>query len=900
MQGTIAAADGLWPSLLSQLCGLPVDTYSGHHQPCPNCGCTDRFRWDDDSGPGSWYCNCCGGKDGRGGGGTGIGLLMRLRDLSFRDAATLVERHLGVSAPGTDHNPPTQQPHPLPRPARARSGKPARTPETPPPGAAPPPLDRGAVSQWLYTDADGQQLFWIQRINLSSGSKAFLHRVWLDGSWHRPAKTDPFTCHWPAPRPLYNLAQLAADSDAPVLLVEGESAADAAADLFPDYVVCTWANGAKAIGQTDWQPLAGRAVTLWPDADTEGAEAMAKVAGLLLQLGATVQHVAPPGTTSADWDHADAPGAKGWDLADATWTPQQAAAWLAGNSKPVHLPPAPPLLQAPPQPPPHDEPPPAPRPHPSAPFRLLGYDQDAFYYQPHSTGQVVRLARGSHTGTNLVALAPLEYWESCYPNKMGANWTSAASDLFRRQAAAGMFNPDTLRGRGAWWDRGRSVLHLGGRLVVDGEAQPLTGDLQTNFHYQRAVALHGPGDAEPLSDDEALLTITMANRFRWDVEASGLLLAGWTCLAPICGVLQWRPHIWLTATASSGKSTILERYVVPLLGDMSLVIVGSSTEAGIRQSLRADALPVILDEAESNERADELRIQNILGLARGSSSDFRGATMKGSANHEAEKFRVRSMFMFSSIATALKRGADKRRFAELQLRPPGADAKADRMRDWESLDKDLDRYITDEYAQWLLARTVRLIPMIRQAVAVLTKAAAAHFDSQGMGDQYGTLLAGAWALQSSRVPTPEEAACMIAGANWQSYQEATEQADEDSCLQRLMQHQLRVESGDGMTYTRTINELVQLAGGHGLNQLEPLSPRAAADTLGRHGIRLDGAYVLVSNTAEGVARILRDTPWASSWGAQMARLPGAVRRGPTHFSGLGTSRCCAVPVRLLD
>jgi putative DNA primase/helicase len=164
----------------------------------------------------------------------------------------------------------------------------------------------------------------------------------------------------------------------------------------------------------------------------------------------------------------------------------------------------------------------------------------------------MRLSASAHASVNLCRLAPLPYWETLYPSKRGVNWTAAASDLFCRQAAVGIFNPDGLRGRGVWWDRGRCVLHLGDRLVIDGQPQLITTPLASKFHYQRTAALDGPGDVRPLSDEEALTVLTIADRFRWDVPASAFLLAGWVTLAPICGALRWRPHVWLTGGAGSG------------------------------------------------------------------------------------------------------------------------------------------------------------------------------------------------------------------------------------------------------------------------------------------------------------------------------------------------------------
>jgi putative DNA primase/helicase len=194
------------------------------------------------------------------------------------------------------------------------------------------------------------------------------------------------------------------------------------------------------------------------------------------------------------------------------------------------------------------------------------------------------------------------------------------------------------------------------------------------------------------------------------VPASGLLIAGWVALAPICGALDWRPHIWLTAGSGSGKSAILDRYLGPLLGDLALHVAGNTSEAGLRQTLRADALPVVFDEAESNERPDQQRMQSVLSLARVASSESRAQTIKGSAEGDAQRYTIRSMFLMSSIATALKQGADKSRFAQLTLRNPNEMPKAQRITHWEDLDRDLDKYITERIGQQLQARTISLIP----------------------------------------------------------------------------------------------------------------------------------------------------------------------------------------------
>lgn len=828
MTKVIDLAQGHWPSILGSLAGLSADQLTDKHQPCPLCGGKDRYRFDDQDGSGSWFCNKCGGPQQAGGAGNGIDLLMRRTGWTFAEAAKRIEQHLGIV------------------PQR------------------PEPPTKGAEHVWRYSDT-----FLVCRF---PGKK--IRPLWWSGSrWEYKAP--------PAPRPLLNLGQLRSRTGT-VLIVEGEKAADAAARLYPRAVVTTWPSGCKAIDKADWSPLTGRRIILWPDADAVGQQAMDRLAQLLLRLPVDrVQMVTPP---------ADAP--EGWDLADATWTADEAAAYIKANiSGPLELDPEPvqpELAELEPELPDLD---------PNSHYTVLGFDGDAYYYRPHNTGQVLRLSRSAHTSTNLVAVAPLDYWKQIAgTDRGGVDWTKAAELLFTLAAAQGVYNPDRIRGRGAWWDDKRTVLHLGDRLLVNGRSHPVLKPLESSYIYQRMTELIGPGSVKPLTDEESFVMCELAERFHWEVPASGTLLAGWVTLAPICGALPWRPHAWLTAAAGSGKSAILDRYVAPLLADMGLIVAGNTTEAGLRQTLRCDALPVVFDEAESNEKADQIRMQNILALARVASSESHATMLKGSPGGDVTRFNIRSMFLMSSIATALKQGADRSRFAQLTLRSPTDITKEQRIAHWEQLDRDLDRYITDETGRRLIARTVSLIPTIRQSVRVFTRVAAEHFDSQRLGDQYGTLLAGAWSLMSSQVATDAEARDMIQQNNWEPYSQTTEIPDEQRCIRRILQHQLRVETDD-KSVTRAIGELIEIAMHHQPDR--DVTASTARNTLERHGLMVDreAAQLVVSNTAEAIATILRDTQWTHSWGTLLSRLKGAAKVGPTRFKGAGTlSRAVALQI----
>ena len=895
----LTAASGRWREILEALAGLRPEQLSNRHQPCPACGGRDRFRFDDRDGNGSWFCNQCGGKDHLGGGGTGMDLLMRVRRWSFRQACEEVERHLGLEPGGSGRH----RPQPVStgngnggKPSDAtglpgHGGRPWRQPELPPPDASPPALDQGAIAQWCYRDAAGNQLFWIQRLCLGGkGRKAFLHRVWLDGGWHRPSRRDPFSCEWPAPRPLYGLPGLSERPEAPVLVVEGEGTADAAARLFPQHAVISWANGSNAIAKADWQPLAARSVTLWPDADTAGVAAMQSLAALLHPLDCQLQLVALP---------ADLP--QGWDLADADWTAQQAARQLAKAAQPW----TPPVTgadgggdDAPPPPPPQ---PAAPR--SAAPFLCLGFDGDSYYYQPHNTGQVMRLSRSAHTATNLVALAALSYWETLYPSRTGINWAAAASDLFEQQASIGVYDPERVRGRGAWLDEGRVIFHLGDRLNVDGRPCSVLQPPASRYFYEQARHLDGPGDL-PLPDADAMQIRYIAERFRWEMPASAHFLLGWLVLAPVCGALNWRPHIWLTGGAGTGKTTILKLFLRPLLGGVVQSATGGTTEAGLRGTLKSDAIPVVFDEFEQNEQKDKLIVQNVLALARIASSEG-GKIYKGTTSGGANSFEIRSMFCVSSINVSLIQKADIDRFCVLGLRKDPMDKS-----EWLDFEREIATVATIDNGRALIHRTLQQLPVIIENARVLAQALGRRF-GQRFGDQHGTLLAGAWSLEAAggghlNLVMADQ---WLDQMDWQHQQPDNTEADEIKCrdtiLQQIVRHDVGAEASFGeMVRCVALQEslagtlwdrLVPVLGRYGLRVFRTGQPLP-------DGERTEGHFLAVANANAQLDHVLRSTPWSGgAHRSALRRIDGAyLPKRVVHFAGIGTKRCVMVPIDAAD
>ena len=156
---------------------------------------------------------------------------------------------------------------------------------------------------YRYRDTDGR-LLCLSRRFAAPGPKA-LPLTWCEGSG---GKREWRSKALPVPRPLYGLQPLAERLAAPVLVVEGEKTADAAAALFHEYIVVTSPNGARAADKADWLPLRGRSVIIWPDQDADGRSYADAVARAASAAGASeVSIVAVPPTFPQSWDLADPP-----------------------------------------------------------------------------------------------------------------------------------------------------------------------------------------------------------------------------------------------------------------------------------------------------------------------------------------------------------------------------------------------------------------------------------------------------------------------------------------------------------------------------------------------------------------------------------------------------------------
>ena len=510
----------------------------------------------------------------------------------------------------------------------------------------------------------------------------------------------------------------------------------------------------------------------------------------------------------------------------------------------------------------------------------LGHLGDAYYYTSSSNQQIVQVTRGSHTKHSLLDLMPLSYWESQYPSKVGVDWDRAASEMMDACRSAGIFHPENVRGAGVWRDAGRTVVNMGNRLDVDGEIVPVSG-IRGKFIYEIARRI-APIHEKPLTAEEGTKFIDALEIMRWKKPEYAKLAAGWLMVAPLSGALPWRPHVWVTGPSGSGKTWFSNVIVSKILGDNKVSVKGATTEAGIRQTIRSDAMPLVFDEFETDDERSAERIRGLLELIRQASSEDDGFVVKGSTSGKSVQYRVRFSALVSSIRLNLEREQDKNRFTVLDLeRGDGKDNSG-----------QLDRLraalagVDEEYGRRMFARGVKLLPTILANQDKLSRLLADKHNSR-FGQHYGILLAGYGALVHDEPLSDAEAKFLVDTLDLDSEAEAVDERDEQECLEYMLRKIITVDLGNKHDYS--IGELIQMH----RSEVNMEHKKVLDEALQRFGLRVTDDYVAVAVVHPSLRGLFRGTKWTSNWSKPLLRVAGSVLTN-VRVSGTQT-KCVKVP-----
>lgn len=169
-------------------------------------------------------------------------------------------------------------------------------------------------STYCYRNENSERIYYMARYETPTGKQFFPWSYFSDNTWKMKAQE--------IPRPLFLLDELSTRPEDPILIVEGEKAAEAAKKFVAaTYAVTTWSNGAQSYNKTNWKPIYGRSVLIWPDGDEVGIKSANEIAKLLSPYCPEIKII----NVNSDLD--------GFDAADSGFTWNEFKEWAIPKIK---------------------------------------------------------------------------------------------------------------------------------------------------------------------------------------------------------------------------------------------------------------------------------------------------------------------------------------------------------------------------------------------------------------------------------------------------------------------------------------------------------------------------------------------------------------------------------------
>lgn len=683
-----------------------------------------------------------------------------------------------------------------------------------------------------------------------NGSKDIIPYYYgTDGKWRQG---NPIT----EKRPIYKADELPAPGPGiKILIVEGEKCAEVPVE---GYFVTTWIGGTGQVKKTNWKTLKGYDVTIWPDNDIPGMKAVAYIKEQLSQARILKIKGKPD-----KWDIYDA-HKEGINLQkfieenshdtgnDAKILSDKNDANDDRNELYIESDPI--------------------------PFIHLGYDDARHYFLPRGANIVKRISQGSFNKTKLLELAPLSWWCMQYMDKKGFDVDVAIDTTIRDSERHGIFQPSRIRGTGVWMHGDRLVINNGNE-VTDEYGSPITPD--TQFYYVKSDKRMGNFSGEISTVEQGYRLTELFTTQGFETEFEALALLGWTLIAPFGGILRWRPHVWLTGPAKSGKSWILENIVQPMVSPFFHRGTGKTSSPGIYRSIKNTACPILLDEMEPGKNANKETIQKIeekLELARNASSDFSSVftltSMSGSGL--TEEFCVRSCFCFASILPYFSGEAIESRIILSRLK----NIKLTRNKIAKTRELMTGGVMADPMIYQ--RRIFRKLKFIIKNIDVANEIFLSETGDQRKSDNLAPIFAAIYALlnDTETVDVPKMKNLISTFINDLAIEKTTTESDEDRLLFELLDFTLQLSPGERVS----IAELILEAS----NQAERISDERH-NALQRNGIRTivieDKVYLAIASSHSAIKRILSDTMYHSNYYEVLKRHEAKRITQTTRFAG---------------
>ncbi len=593
-------------------------------------------------------------------------------------------------------------------------------------------------------------------------------KEWKEFSWYKhpfAGKSFPFS----------NQQEIAKQGSREIIIVEGEKAAHFLESVLSKDKWIITCNGSSSnmlhVGSYDlFQKLKINHVFYWPDNDEAGTHTI----GFVKERFDKVSVVKIPDGYDEGWDAADAVQ-DGWDT-DKIEKFIYDNLYLDREIDPQY-------------------------------FKAISHDHENFYFMSYRLGLVKTVRQETITLGFLKIMAPRDYWMNRYPlsdkRKDGSyDSDTAIEDVIAMAMQTPYHETGRIRQLGAWEDDGRFVFHFGTGLLIGDEKVDLF-EFDTNNIYEKKGYLSFSEDNFGAVDLHKIADII--RRFSISSRQEKYLFIGWIIMSLIGGAFEWRPHIWLTGEAGSGKTSAID-FIKKIMDTAAIVETGSSTEAGIRQRLKVSTLPVLIDELEVMDEKTSKNLKSIKSLIRQASSGTR--VSRGTANHSGIDFVIQSMFCVGSISPQIADGADISRFTLINF-DKNLQGKPE---EWIETEKLMAETLTPDYINGLKYYMASNL----EKIMVILKRAFIVFSELGykarLSQQYSVLVAGAYicTINSLEFTDDEFKKFVSEKFNFRDQTEIGQLTEAEHCLSIIMQKIIEYKPNNSFAEKSTIFELLKM------------------------------------------------------------------------------------------
>ena len=696
--------------------------------------------------------------------------------------------------------------------------------DRPPPPVKKSPPTGPKFTHYPYHNKDGIELGIVCREDVGPKKKKFTQWSKVEGGYIASTRKEHGS-KWLSPRPLYRLPQLLAN-DGPIVVLEGEKCVHAVLRAWPKQSPTTWPGGSETWNYADWKSIEGRTVLLISDQDEGGRKAMEGVADRLVKLGCEVYLCLAEGDDKkdvADWLEKG----KGYAKEMIKKLKKRHRAKDQVDKTTIYD---------------------------NKYYRVMGITNGRPAIYLKDAGWIHTVSRENIVKKNfLISLSvPQAFLAAAAGSddeKLSVEGALRIGESILRKADnLGPVDTRSIYGVGAAkLSDGQIVWHLGDKLLIDGKEKPLE---MPNKIWIKEPPIHLVEDA---TDEEVNALRTAIMDYRWSSPMDGERFLGWIVASLIGGALDWRPHLFLVARASSGKSWLLTDVLQKLLGDV-LTPLSDATPAGIAREMKNRSTPVTIDEANMNSGW----VQDVLKQLRVSSGGGSKRIRADSTGSGVQTFEPRFSALLSDTSIPKMEDADASRIAIVSL--------GEEVEDWPKVRDAIIDAMTK--GPRILSRIIRETPKI---VSMVDKIAYRLTDME----------------QSLSTREALITAALTAGNQWWCSEYDTENI---TPLETVYPNTTKAESPEEVEALITLLDLTfrDNISGTDITISQGLKRRAFDDTIaGIFGCKMDGLDLIVAPSLPSLRQKLRGTNIEGKELRQhLLQIEGAESTNPLWFGSI--------------